>query len=91
MGQIEKTLVRQPFYRRLNIYPGQAQYREVDSDPVITSADRMIVILNTELFPDGKLASEIHVVVDWKEGEQPPVHLTSKAPPFPPPNTPDNW
>jgi len=90
MAEIEMTLVRQPWYRRMNIYPGHAWYRAVDSDPMIAANDRMIVILNTELFPDGKPPSKIHVAVDWEAGDQGPVPLTSGVP-VTKPNTPDTW
>jgi hypothetical protein len=89
MAIIEKKLIWQPWYRRMNVYPGHAWYREAGSDPVIASGDRMIVILNTELFPDGKPAPEIHVVVDWTGGDQGRVEEAAARSPRS--NSPDDW
>ena len=57
MGRIELTLARIPFYERMNLSWDRVQYGTV-YDPVV-------VMLEKSTFPDGKSASEIHIIVDW--------------------------
>jgi hypothetical protein len=67
MGKIEMTLEKQQWYRRYNLYPGQAWYRAAGTSPLWAADDKLILIMNTDLFSGGALAPKVRVIVEWDE------------------------
>lgn len=73
MSRLEKTLVRQAWYRRPNLYPGQIWYREAGTSAGWMADDAVIVIMNSDLMPNGKIAPAIRVTVEWGEPTNEPL------------------
>jgi hypothetical protein len=68
MGRIERTLVKQPWWRGPRWWIGTAWYRERGTDPGTWANDQVMVELNADQFPEGSFPREIHVTVEWSDG-----------------------
>ncbi|MGA8711207.1 MAG: hypothetical protein WB786_08300 [Thermoplasmata archaeon] len=69
MGRVDKTLVRQPWWRSVKPWIGIAWYRESGSDPGTFASDSVIVALNADQAPGGTFPHEIRVTVEWDEAK----------------------
>ena len=76
MTKLEKTLVRQSWWRRYNLYPGQIWYREAGTAGAWLADDDAIVVMKADLFPGDAIPQEIRVTVEWPD---PPVTPAPKS------------